>query len=256
MKFLPIVPTGNLSLLDEFDGLFVLPNSIRDKRFFDYIVQRSWNLVVIDNDYYEAGQCCNFESECKIAKLLDAQEVYCIGPETLDGLQTLELCKPYKDSELLMVILKPVTYDVKTTQELMQGMVELFGKYCDLFPNWCLISKCTEHEREQVIKDVPTAIIQWHDIRTELAKQIRHDAEFIHCLGCDSIDELAELHYTGVDSCDSSFPCSRAAFFTSMKAGAKSSRILLEHHYDRLAETRMRNALQAVKQILSLTGGD
>ncbi len=226
MRFMPIVPVHHMQLLDDWDSLFVLPELMLNRDYYDYVTSRSWNLVIVENGFYELGEALSIRYLERVADCLEADTKLVVGPETSDGKVTLIKCALAPKTKYPMIVI------LKDGEKLWRRGVQ-FG-----LSHIGLLSKQAPHEGTKT----------WYLERIKMVSHIKglNPDVYIHAFGCDTLGELLALKKAGADSCDSSFPCSRAVAGVSMEE--RSPRIDLYTKYSEEAE--MRRYLSQVKQAL------
>ena len=103
MNYMPICPVGLLGALDTMDvrNVFLLSHLWDVKKYRDFYLKHSFDTVILDNDLYEKPTAANFNVMLGIARQLDAERVFVVGPEKLNdgvetGRMTLELLKQHE----------------------------------------------------------------------------------------------------------------------------------------------------------------
>ena len=88
---MPITPVGLLPTLDMMDckHVFMLSHLWDIKKYQEFYLSHHFETVILDNDLYEKPTAANFNAMIAIARQLDADRVFVVGPEKLnDGYET------------------------------------------------------------------------------------------------------------------------------------------------------------------------
>jgi len=230
MDFLPIVPISCMDLLDDWKNLFALPDLMLNSTYRKYVTTRGWDKIILDNSYYELGTTLPLKYLDLMAEQLTGEQIFVVGEETKDALETYVMNLRNLDQ-----------YNGKYYHHLMVIVKdpEIYLRY-PVYGNICLLSKQAPHEGKAA----------WYADRIEGVTKIREVAPgaYIHCLGCDTIDELESLREAGADSVDSSFPCSRAVAGVGMDES--SARINLMGVYTEDQKEAMRGNLEEIMLVL------
>lgn len=91
VNYMPIVPIGFLDVLDvtQTQNVFILSQFWNNKKYRDFYLKRQWDTVILDNALYEQSNAVDFEAMLAMARQLDAEQVFVVGPECLtDGIET------------------------------------------------------------------------------------------------------------------------------------------------------------------------
>jgi hypothetical protein len=91
MNYMPIVPIGLLNTLDLMNvkNVFMLTNLWKYDKYKKFYLSHHWDTVILDNDLYEQPVPANFVNMMDIARQLDADRIFVVGPEKLnDGVET------------------------------------------------------------------------------------------------------------------------------------------------------------------------
>ena len=91
INYMPIVPVGFLDVLDitQTQNVFILSQFWNNKKYRDFYLKRQWDTVILDNALYEQSNAVDFEAMLAMARQLDAEQVFVVGPECLtDGIET------------------------------------------------------------------------------------------------------------------------------------------------------------------------
>lgn len=228
MKFMPIVPISCMDLLDEWDSLFALPDLMLNRVYRNYVSSRGWNTIILDNGYYELGASLPVKFLELMINQLVGDQGFVVGEETQNALETYVMNFKHQEygtwNKKLMVIVKDP---------------DIYISY-PVYGNICLLSKQAPHEGKAA----------WYADRIEAVERIRKQftRAYIHCLGCDTIEELESLREAGADSVDSSFPCSRAVAEVGMNE--PSERIDLWGSYTEEQKDAMRKNLEKIMLVI------
>jgi len=179
MRFMPIVPVHHIELLDNWDSVLVLPQYLVYPKYRDYLFTRRWHTVIVDNGYWEYKACFPVQYLEDIADRIQAEQKFVVLPETEDSLETIVLSLKIQCKYQGMVVLRS---DNVLWYKLDLPAIAIALHKQDMYQRLKLVSRL---------------------------KGLRPDT-YVHVLGCDTLDELLALKKAGADSCDSSFPCSRA----------------------------------------------
>jgi hypothetical protein len=108
VNYMPIVPIGYLETLDVAGttNVFILSQYWKIKAYRDFYLGRKWDTVVLDNALYEDVKATDFEHMMVMARQLDADQVFVVGPEKLtDGIETgrmtIDILEEYQSEGLL-----------------------------------------------------------------------------------------------------------------------------------------------------------
>ena len=88
---MPIVPVGMLDTIDiaQSSNVFILSQFWNNKKYREFYLKHHWNTVVLDNALYEQSDATDFEAMMAMARQLDAEQIFVVGPECLtDGIET------------------------------------------------------------------------------------------------------------------------------------------------------------------------
>ena len=117
-NYMPIIPVGYLDTLvvAGVKNVFILSQFWNNKKYREFYLSHKWDTIILDNALYEDSTATDFEEMMGMARQLDANKIFVVGPEKLDdgvetGRMTIDILNDYQtegkltDNITLMCIL-------------------------------------------------------------------------------------------------------------------------------------------------------
>jgi hypothetical protein len=103
VNYMPIVPVGYLETLDvaNVKNVFILSQFWNNKKYREFYLSHKWDTIILDNALYEDSTATDFEEMMGMARQLDANKIFIVGPEKLDdgvetGRMTIDILNDYQ----------------------------------------------------------------------------------------------------------------------------------------------------------------